>query len=32
LSLLAGGHLFPFQMPEAAADAIARMVRDLRVE
>lgn len=31
LSLLAGDHLFPFQMPEKAADAIARMIRDLRV-
>jgi pimeloyl-ACP methyl ester carboxylesterase len=32
LSLLAGDHLFPFQMPAAAADAIGRMVRDLRVK
>jgi pimeloyl-ACP methyl ester carboxylesterase len=31
LSLLAGGHLFPFEMPRAAATAISRMVHDLRV-
>jgi pimeloyl-ACP methyl ester carboxylesterase len=32
LSLLAAGHLFPFEMPRAAALAISRMVRDLGVE
>jgi len=32
LSLLAGGHLFPFEMPHGTAVAISRMVRDLRVE
>jgi pimeloyl-ACP methyl ester carboxylesterase len=31
LSLLAGGHLFPFQIPEMAAIAIQRMARDLHV-
>jgi len=31
LSLLAGGHLFPFEIPGAAALAITRMVRDLGV-
>jgi pimeloyl-ACP methyl ester carboxylesterase len=30
LSLLAGGHLFPFEIPHAAALAISRMVGDLR--
>jgi pimeloyl-ACP methyl ester carboxylesterase len=30
LSLLAGGHLFPFEMPHGTAVAISRMVRDLR--
>jgi len=30
LSLLAGGHLFPFEMPQATALAITRMVHDLR--
>jgi hypothetical protein len=31
LSLVAGGHLFPFEMPPGAAAAISRMVRDLHI-